>query len=389
VGRVEEILLASLREALFGEENTERTFAQPLSEEAFAQPLSEEAFAELSAEQWEELYRLAARQGVLAIVYDVVSQLPKNLQSLKEPQSQKNLQPPRNLNIQWALGAEAIEKRYKQQLETATQLAELFAEHGIQTLVLKGLAIATFYPRPEHRECGDLDCFLGENYERGNQICEEAGAEVSRDYYKHSHIIYRNLLVENHRFCLPVRGSRRVKELERHLERIATATPPRYIADTKLIIPPPDFNALFLTAHAFNHFLSEGIKLRHVCDWALLLAGEQNNIDWAEFYAWCDRLSMRRFADAMTAIAVRHLGLKITNPAIVFSSEFADRVLDDIIYKNGSLFNKGLSPWRARIKLALNKLSFGWKYHKIYQKSAIVETLRSTTAFFLEKNPKI
>jgi hypothetical protein len=359
VNIVTEILFVSLRAALFGE------------------ALSEETFAGMSAEQWEELYRLAARQGVLAIVYDVVSKLPQNLQ------------PPRNLNIRWALGVEAIERRYNQQLAVSSELADLFAERGIRTLVLKGLAVSTYYPVPEHRECGDWDCFLGEGYELGNQICEQAGAEVERDYYKHSHITYRGLMVENHRFCLPVRGSRRVKELERHLEEIATGRMPQYIADTRLVIPTADFNALFLTAHALNHFLSEGIKLRHVCDWALFLHKEQDTINLADFYTWCDRLHLTRLANALTAIAVGHLGLKITNPAIVTSSEFADRVLDDVLYKNDRLSNYGNSVWQSRFILVRNKFSFAWKYHKIYQKSAVVEAFRAVSAFFFEKNPKI
>jgi hypothetical protein len=343
----------------------------------FEESLPPGTFVDISTEQWTDLYRLAARQGVLAIVYDVVAQLPKDQQ------------PPRNLNIQWALSTEAIEKRYQQQLTVSAELARLFAEQNIQTVVLKGLAIGTYYPVPEHRECGDLDCFLGDNYERGNQICEAAGAQVERGYYKHSHITYHGVLIENHQFCLPVRGSRRVKELERHLETIAVGDTPQYIADTKLIIPTADFNALFLTSHALNHFLSEGIKVRHICDWALLLAKEQNNINWSDFYAWCDRLHMTRFANALTAIAVQNFGLKITNPSIVTSSEFADRILDDVLYKSEGLYNKGYSVWKSRIKLVQNKLSFLWKYHKIYQKSAVVETLRSTVAFIFEKNPKI
>lgn len=35
--------------------------------------------------------------------------------------------------------------------------------------------------------------------------------------------------------------------------------------------PPDLFNALFLTKHAQGHFLTEGIPLRHLCDWAILL----------------------------------------------------------------------------------------------------------------------
>ena len=365
MNKVCEILFYALRSALFGGE------------------VDAEVYQNLSAEEWRQLFRLSAQQGVVAIVYDVVAQLPKELQ------------PPRSTNIQWALSVEAIENRHELQRKTSALLANLWAEQGIKTIVMKGLAIGTHFPKPEHRECGDLDCFLtiggtsSDGYEVANQVCEQIGAKVSRDYYKDSTIKYRGLLVENHRFYLPVRGGRKVKELERHLEKIALRGKISYVPDTKLIVPSADFNAIFLTMHGLNHFLSEGIKLRHILDWALLLKSEQHNINWKEFYYWADKMHMARFADALTAIAVEHFGLEITNPEIHTTSPYADRVLEDTLFKSEGLFNKGYSAWKSRFVQVRNKFSYTWKYHKIYQKSVIVELIRSVFAFLFEKNPKI
>lgn len=366
MNKICKILFSALRSGLFGGD------------------VEAERFQGLTAEEWQQLFRMAAQQGVVAIVYDVVSQLPKDCQ------------PPRNIHIQWALSVEAIENRHEMQRKTFALLANLWAEHGIQTIVMKGLAIGTYFPQPAHRECGDLDCFLvkdgsttSDGYEIGNQICEQIGAKVERDYYKNSHIKYRGLMVENHRFYLPVRGGRKVKELELHLEKVALRDKTSFVPDTKLIVPSADFNALFLTMHGLNHFLSEGIKLRHILDWALLLKAEQNNINWAEFYHWADRLHMTRFADALTAISVKQFGLEITNTAIHTTSPYADRVLEDTLFKSEGLFNKGYSAWKSRFVQVRNKFSYTWKYHKIYQKSVIIELIRSAFAFLFEKNPKI
>lgn len=360
------ILFSALRSALFGGE------------------VEAEKFQNLTAEEWQQLFRMAAQQGVVAIVYDVVSRLPKEMQ------------PPRSTNIQWALSVEAIENRYELQRKTSALLAKLWSEQGLQTIVMKGLAIGTYYPQPAHRECGDLDCFLvksgsttSDGYELGNRLCEQIGAKVERDYYKNSHIKYRGLMVENHRFYLPVRGGRKVKELERHLEKVALRGRTSMVPDTKLIVPSPDFNALFLTMHALNHFISEGIKLRHILDWALLLKAEQDNINWQEFYEWSDKMHMTRFADALTAISVKYIGLEITNPAIHTTSPFADRILEDTLFKSEGVFNKGYSAWKSRFMQVRNKFSYTWKYHKIYQKSIVIELVKSAFAFVFEKNPKI
>ena len=351
----------------------------------FDENINDKPFASLSEAEWTELYRLSHQQGILAIVYDAVRQLPAKSQ------------PPRCIKLQWALGAEAIENRFQMQHKASALLADLWTEGGFKTIVMKGLAIGTYYPNPAHRECGDLDCFLttgampisSDGYERGNQLCEQKGAKVERNYYKNSHIKYRGLMVENHRFFLPIRGRRSVKELERHLRHVALRGKIDYVPNTKLIIPSADFNALFLTMHALNHFLSEGIKLRHILDWALLLKAEQNNINWEEFYEWADKMHLTRFADAMTAICVEHFGLQVTNPAIHTKSSYAERILCDTIENSEGLFNKGYSAWKSRFMQIRNRLSFAWKYHKIYQKSLLVELTRSIFAFIFERHPKL
>ena len=105
-------------------------------------------FQSLSNSDWKALFDLSAKQGVLAIVYDVVSQLPREIQ------------PPRELNIRWALCAERIEERYNTQFDDACKLAELWNKEGIRTLVLKGFSLSRYYPIPQHRECGDFAIFL-------------------------------------------------------------------------------------------------------------------------------------------------------------------------------------------------------------------------------------
>ncbi|MBO7189515.1 MAG: nucleotidyltransferase family protein [Alistipes sp.] len=329
-----------------------------------------------SVPNWQKIYTISAQQGVLALVFDAVATLPVEQQ------------PPKALKMQWIASIAKIESRYNHQKSVAMNLAEQFHKNDITTYVLKGFALAECYPKPEHRECGDLDCFLGADYEKGNCIAEALGAKVTREYYKHSIIIYRKLMVENHQFCIGIRGSRTLKEFERHLETIISQGATK-IEDSHLIKPSANFNALFIITHALTHFLVEGIKLRHILDWALLLRSEQDNINWKEFYLWADRMHLTIFADAITAISIEHFGLQITNPAIHTSSPYAERILRDTIENSEGLFNKGYSSWKARFMQIRNKLSYAWKYHKIYQKSLLVELSKSVFAFLFEKHPKL
>ena len=241
----------------------------------------------LTDDRWRELYTAASSQGVSALVWDGIRRLP--------PESQ----PSRELRLRWAYNVERIERRYGQQRRRAAELAAAYAEAGIRTVVLKGLAVSRLYPVPEHRPCGDLDCFLCGDYERGNRVAEQVGAEVKRDFYKHSHIVFRGLTVENHRFCTAVRGSRRAKRFERHLQRLLAEGPLSCIPETALLVPPPDFNALFLVKHALSHFLTEGISLRHLCDWAVFIDREGDAVDWTAFRKVAAEDRLLRFGDPL------------------------------------------------------------------------------------------
>ena len=351
---------------------------------------------------WIEIFKLASQQGVLAILWDAYQKL------ISDSLLSTDQLPDRGLKLQWALNTEHIEKRYLKQSQLASELADIYANKDIKTLVLKGLAISQYYPTPKHRECGDLDCFLvkADNtqkcgialrdanlpvscYNEGNSVAEEQGAKVKLDFYKHSHINYKGLVVENHAFCTAVRGSRKLKAFERHLETLLATRPTARIGESNLLCPCADFNALFLTAHSFQHFLTEGIKLRHVLDWTLLLRAEQHNIDWESFYEWCDKMHYTKFADAMTAIAVEHLGIEISNQAIHTESELRDRVLEDILFSNQAINNIKASKLVKRLMIIRNRMFGGWKYKELYEKSALLDTIQMVAAFFIERKPRI
>ena len=332
--------------------------------------------SDITENRWKHIYNLAQEQGVLAIVFDVIEKLPTSVGI------------PRTLKLQWIAAVHARELNYKRQYNTAVELATAFKNEGIKTTVLKGLAISTYYPNPAYREFGDFDCFLDNGYELGNCIAEKLGATVERDYYRHSHISYKSQMVENHQFCVGVRGCRKMKEFEKHLYKIKHSDEVFIDENNVLIRPSCDFNALFLTSHAMTHFLVEGIKLRHICDWAVLLHQEQRNIDWQNFYQWTDKLHYTRFANTITSIANAYLGLKIENALVKREDKYVDLVLEDIFHSN-SLFNKGYGIWRSRFTSIKNKFMSLWKFHKIYQQSALKMIMVQVLGFIFDRNPKL
>ena len=334
---------------------------------------------QLRTADWQAIYQMAARQGLLAVLWDVVAQLPKECL------------PPRELKLRWALSAEGIAERYGRQRAVAAELAERWSEAGLRPFVLKGFAVSRYYPVPEHRECGDFDCFLGAGRDKADEVAEAAGAEIERPVgYKHTHMRHRGVMIENHRFCVGIRGSRQTKAFERLLESLlAEVKQPECVGGTCIGIAPGMFNALFLNWHALTHFLLEGIRFRHIYDWACLVAAEQHRLDWDRFYAVCEQYHLRRFVDAMTAMAVRYCGVQITNPSVVTESPYADRILESIFYDDSAVYNRGKGRWWGRTKVLSNIFRYQWKYRDIYQKSYVGQMAKLVGGFLFDRSPKL
>jgi hypothetical protein len=100
---------------------------------------------------WANVYRLAAQQGVAAIVWDGIEQY------IRKGEIGAEQMPDRATKLQWALSVEQTESRYAKQCRAITKLTDIYSAHGIKMLILKGYGLSTLYPTPSHRRCSDID----------------------------------------------------------------------------------------------------------------------------------------------------------------------------------------------------------------------------------------
>ncbi len=333
---------------------------------------------------WEQLFKMGCEQGVAAIQFDGLQKL------IGEGTLPSHLQPSREVKMKWFGHTVQVEKRCKSQYLLSAELAAKFAEQGIRTVVLKGIAAGVNYPQPLYRPCGDLDCFLMGDYEKGNVVAENLGIKVDRGFYKDSTIIYKGLMVENHQFCTPIRANKRIKSFERLLQSLLNEEETTRIGNTHLENPSPMFNALFLTQHSQRHFLMEGVALRHLCDWAMLLKRCGGMIDWEKFSECSEKYGLQYFADSMTRLSHDLLGVSI--PAGYKLEEDVvrdDYLLDEILYGQQHLYSTQTSAWQARLQLVKNISANNKRYKLFSDTSFFKESLRLIYGFLFDRHPKL
>ena len=321
-------------------------------------------FIMLPADKWSSLGDMARNQGVLGFVLDGIERLEETPYGPTRELSKQQ-------KLEWIGQVMQIEQGNRRQIEVMNDLAQKWIDEGCKVMLMKGQANGLLYPNPFHRSPGDIDCYLFENYQLGNDIAKKTGAVVDEGWYKHSQISYKGELFENHLYFVHTREGKRSKRLQKELEKMLHVTEWRTFPESEILQPPVQWNAMFLTYHACAHFLSEGLRLKQILDWAMFLKKEQNNVDWKSFYEYCDRYHFRRFADAMTAMCVDCLGVKIENTDITTESPYMEKIMRSTLYDDDYIYNSGETIWKSRWHVIRSLFKYKWRYDDIYQESVL------------------
>ena len=221
-------------------------------------PADRQLFRSVSPDDWETVYRMANSQALLALTFDGISSLPAELR------------PPRALYLKWAARTAQIEQANKRLNQLLPELNTLYREAGLHPVLLKGQGIGTNYRTPLHRQCGDIDIYLGKQGQPiANRLLLQQGAIVEGEASdKHASYSLKGVHIENHRIILRLNSPL----ANRHFQQIIRKWYPQETdyalfsetgkEDSKAVsiaIPPATFNALYIFLH---HYSSGGIGHR-------------------------------------------------------------------------------------------------------------------------------
>ena len=226
--------------------------------------LTQEFPVDTDKELWQQLFKTAVRQSLVGVCYQGVCLLPDEKR------------PPIGLVMKWAFEAEAIRGRNELQNQEAARLTRLFAEKGRRTVILKGQANARLYPDKLSRQTGDIDIWVEGGRDSVLALLTETGLiDGQGKTYAEGHHQVR--LTENEKGVIvevhfgppsdvynPFANKRLHQWIEAeilHTERV----------DEGFIVPTVRYALVMQLSHVHHHFMGEGIGLRQVCDYFMLL----------------------------------------------------------------------------------------------------------------------
>lgn len=257
-----------------------------------------------SDEEWRRFFYFAQKQSLVGFLFCAIERLPNEQR------------PKRDLLLKWYAMAEKIKRTNAKLNMRCAELTTILKEGGFKGCVLKGQGVALLYPKPEYRQSGDVDMWVGTSDGRLVSIdavisyAKQRGVQVSHIDIKHADMrFFNDTQVEIHfkpsysyNFIYDHRltswfGLKAKEQFENFDSAVGFA------------YPTISFNLVYSLLHIYRHLFSEGIGLRQVLDYYYILTNSTKDERKCAYKTIC-RFGMKDFAGAAMFVLQEVLGLK-------------------------------------------------------------------------------
>lgn len=239
-------------------------------------------------------------KGALAIAQDqaIVGVLLSAIENL-------DVQPPKPLLLQWIGLVQLLEQESERMAVAGASVVKYFQEHDFACQILKGSAVARYYPQPQRRSSGDIDVWV----EGGRKRIYDFARAFDKDgklygvnyHHIHFHLI-EDVHIEVHIWpsflSSPLRN--------RRLHRFSNMHRPTL----ESTMPSLAFDRVFIMLHCYRHICGHGVGLRQIMDYYYVLRQGFTEEERKDAVYWIKQLGMARFARGLMWVLQEYFGLE-------------------------------------------------------------------------------
>ena len=226
---------------------------------------------------WQALYSFASKQALLGLCFDGIERLGE------EYPEELRLNPiGRELLVTWMGKAQQIRRQNMKVNVVASKLYSMLREDGLRCCILKGQGNALMYSNAYSRNPGDIDVWVNASRE---QITEYAKKhfEIGNDIrFQHLETSMDGVPVELHFFpCTmnnPIYHVRLQKWFKRNADLQCSNVVSLPDGIGEIAIPTTAFNVIYQLTHLYHHFFDEGIGMRQIIDYFLVVNDFSKNV---------------------------------------------------------------------------------------------------------------
>ena len=226
---------------------------------------------------WQMLYSFASKQALLGLYFEGIERLGK------EYPDELRLNPiGRELLMTWMGKAQQIRRQNRKVNLVASKLFSMLREDGLRCCVLKGQGNALMYPNPYSRTPGDIDVWIDVSRERIMEYAQKKFELEDDIRLQHLETSLDGVPVELHFFpCSmnnPIYHARLQKWFRRNADLQCSHIVGLPDGAGDIAIPTTAFNVIYQLCHLYHHFFDEGIGMRQIIDYFLVVNDFSKNV---------------------------------------------------------------------------------------------------------------
>ena len=321
-------------------------------------------------EQWNEALVMAQEQSVEGVLLSAIERLKanENLNVNDNRNHNGSFEIPKMVLLQWIGSVQILEANSKKIAEASETVIKYFRENGYACNILKGSAVARYYPQPERRQSGDVDVWVDGGrkkiYDFARKFDKDGKLYGVNYHHIHFHLI-EDVHIEVHVWpsylSSPLRNYRLHKFCNLHRPSMETDK------------PSLAFDRVFILLHAYQHFCGHGIGLRQIMDYYYVLKrsfednlNDNHNLNhndnlnkFEESVYWIKKLGMERFARGMMWVLKVYFGLE-EQYLLLEPDEKEGRFLMQEVMLTGNMGHSDTRNWGS-MKSPLSRFFFNLK----------------------------
>ena len=226
---------------------------------------------------WQKLYSFASKQALLGLCFDGIERLGE------EYPEELRLNPiGRELLMTWMGKAQQIRRQNRKVNLVASKLFSMLREDGMRCCVLKGQGNALMYPNPYSRTPGDIDVWIDASRERIMEYAQKKFELEDDIRLQHLETSLDGVPVELHFFpCSmnnPIYHTRLQKWFRRNADLQCSHIVGLPDGAGDIAIPTTAFNVVYQLTHLYHHFFDEGIGMRQIIDYFIVVNDFSKNV---------------------------------------------------------------------------------------------------------------
>ena len=226
---------------------------------------------------WRQLYSFATKQTIIGICFDGIKRL-----SEEYPEELKKNPIERDLLMTWMGVSQQIRRQNMKVNGVAAKLYSMLREDGLRCCILKGQGNALMYPNAYSRNPGDIDVWVNASREQITEYAKkhfELGDDIR---YQHIETSVDGVPVELHFFPgimnNPIYNARLQKWFKRNADLQCSNVVSLPDGIGEIAIPTTAFNVVYQLTHLYHHFFDEGIGMRQIIDYFLVVNDFSKNV---------------------------------------------------------------------------------------------------------------